>query len=287
MRSRDPGDPGIQFAAAFPRPGPALKGILATIAVFAIAGAIFMNWGPKAVGVAMFDWLALDPSHVLTRPWTIFTSGVLTSFDTYRHAFWSLLGLYFLTPDLEKRWGAWRLVRFVALSIAFGNLAVLAAALNPVAPQPPYLGIAFGPTAAITATAIAWAREHKNAQIRFLFFLPMSGKTLLWLTLGLAALYVVFMEKTPEGAFAPVGGAAAGLLLAGSPSPVRAVWLRVRLFFLRRRGARLDVASLTGDLEDRPRPKRAKGGPALRVVPGGLEDELKNRKPPKDKRYLN
>lgn len=286
MRSREP-EPQNPLSGVFPRPGPALKAILATIAAFAVAGAIFMNWGPKSAGVAMFQWLALEPHHVLSRPWTLFTSGVLTEYDTYRHAFWSLLGLYFLTPDLEKRWGAWRLVRFVLLSIAFGNLAVLAAALNPVAPQPPYLGIAFGPTAAITATAIAWALEHKNTQFRFLFFLPMTGKTLLWLTLGLAALYIVFMEKTPEGAFAPVGGAAAGLLLGGTPSPARAAYLRVRLFFLRRKGVKLDVASLAGLDDDRPsRPKR-KGGPSLRVVPGGLEDELKNRKPPKDKRYLN
>ena len=35
-------------------------------------------------------------------------------------------------------------------------------------------------------------------------------------------------------------------------------------------------------------PKRSsKGGPPLRVVQGGLDDDLKNRKPPKDKRYLN
>jgi hypothetical protein len=115
----------------------------------------------------------------------------------------------------------------------------------------------------------------------------MSGKVLLWLTLGLAALYVIFFEKTPEGAFAPVGGAVAGLLLGGSPSPLRAVWLRVRLFFLRRRGARLDVASLTGESDPKPRARRPRGGPSLRVVPGGLEDELKNRRPPKDKRYLN
>jgi membrane associated rhomboid family serine protease len=121
-----------------------------------------MNWGPKSVGLSMFEWLTFDPRHALVRPWTFVTSGILTEFDTYRHAFWSLLGLYFLTPDLEKRWGPWRLVRFFLFSIAFGNLAVLLAAINPIAPKMPIFGFAFGPTAAITATAIAWALENRN-----------------------------------------------------------------------------------------------------------------------------
>jgi hypothetical protein len=57
---------------------------------------------------------------------------------------------------------------------------------------------------------------------------------------------------------------------------------------LRRKGPSLTVESLT-EAGERPKPpKRASGkSPALRVVYGGLEDELKNRKPPKDKRYLN
>jgi hypothetical protein len=54
---------------------------------------------------------------------------------------------------------------------------------------------------------------------------------------------------------------------------------------MRRQGNALTVESLTGS--DRPRAPKRKGGPPLRVVQGGLDDDLKNRKPPKDKRYLN
>jgi hypothetical protein len=60
---------------------------------------------------------------------------------------------------------------------------------------------------------------------------------------------------------------------------------------MRRRGGGggITVEQLLSDDPPRPRPSVRRSGkaPPLRVVPGGLEDDLKNRKPPKDKRYLN
>jgi hypothetical protein len=44
------------------------------------------------------------------------------------------------------------------------------------------------------------------------------------------------------------------------------------------------------DLDPSARPKtsmKKRGGPPLRVVVGGLDEDLEKRKPPKDKRYLN
>jgi hypothetical protein len=102
-----------------------------------------------------------------------------------------------------------------------------------------------------------------------------------WITLGFCVLGVFFPGSVPECVVAPFGGFIAGLLLAGSPSPVRALYLRAKLALLRSRGerVRLDI--------DRPKPKkRAAGSPPLRVVTGGLDD-LEKRQPPKDKRYLN
>ena len=66
------------------------------------------------------------------------------------------------------------------------------------------------------------------------------------------------------------------------------MYLRVKLAIMRGRRDRAE-ASGTHESGARPSPegKRKRGGPPLRVVYGGLEDELKKRKPPKDKRYLN
>jgi hypothetical protein len=143
----------------------------------------------------------------------------------------------------------------------------------------------FGPSAALAALAVAWGRENAAAQIRLYFFLPISGRALVWITLGFCALGVFFPASVTESVASPFGGFIVGVLFAGSPSAMRALYLRARLFFLRRRGATVHI-----DLDPSARPKTAakkRGGPPLRVVSGGLDDDLEKRKPPKDKRYLN
>ena len=95
---REPGE----IMAAFPRPGRALKAVLTVIAVFAVAGAIIVNWAPGGeTGARLFTYLTFDPGHPLSRPWGVLTSGLLTSFEGISHALWSLFGLYILTPDLD------------------------------------------------------------------------------------------------------------------------------------------------------------------------------------------
>ncbi len=289
---REPGD----LAAALPRPGRALKAVLALVAIFAVLGAIVVHWAPGgAAGLDLWSFLAFEPNaflaHPIPRVWTLLTSGFLTVPDGVSHAIWSLVGLYFLTTDLEKRWGGGRMLRFLAISVVFGNLLVLAGTYLPGDGNVFHPRIAVGPLAAITATAIAWSRENAHRQIRFMFFIPMTGRTLFWLTIGMAGLSLLFLQGTPEGSFAPLGGVLAGVLFAGTPSPVRSLWLRLKLGSMRRKGGTLTVSDLLeGDL-DRPRvpaaPKRTGKSPPLRIVQGGLDDDLKNRKPPKDKRYLN
>lgn len=285
---REPSDIGI---GALPRPGRTLKAVLGTIAGFAVAGWLLHAWGPRGLDERIYDALAFRPAEALTRPWTLLTSGILTSTVAFSHALWALVGLYFLTPDLEKRWGGLRLLRFLALGIVAGNLLVLAVSKLPIGAEVFHPIQVFGPMAAIGAVSMAWARENKHAQIRFFFFLPMSGKTLYWATLALSIAPLVFRWDAPEGAAAYLGGAAAGAALGGTPSPVRSLWLGLKLKLLRRQSERAlaemnEPASSQRRVGDKPS-KRSGKAPPLRVVYGGLEDELKNRKPPKDKRYLN
>ena len=123
-----------------------------------------------------------------------------------------------------------------------------------------------------------------TAQIRLFFFLPVSGKAMLWLTLGFACLGLVYPAGMPEGIAAAFGGIVAGLLFSGSPSAVRSLYLRFRLRNLERQ-----ANAAMKRPGDRPSGagRRGAGAPPLRIVYGGLEEELKKRKPPKDKRYLN
>src|SRR4051812_15498126 len=115
-------EPGDVISAGFPRPGRVLKAILIALAAFAIVGAVVVNWAPGGkTGRDLFQFLVFDPRQPL-RVWTWLTSGILTSPVGFSHAIWSLIGLYFFTSDLEKRWGGARLLRFLAASIVLGNL---------------------------------------------------------------------------------------------------------------------------------------------------------------------
>lgn len=286
-----------EIVAGFPRPGRAMKAVLALVAIFAIAGAVVVHWAPGGErGAELYSWLAFEPGDLLRadrfpRFWTLITSSFLTLPVGVSHAIWSLVGLYFLTTDLEQRWGGAKLLRFLALSVVFGNVAVLLGSLAiPRGPAIFHPTMAVGPLAAITATAIAWSKLNASRQIRFMLFLPMSGKTLYWVTIGMAVLALVFLQGAPEGALAPLGGVAAGVLFSGAPSPLRALWLRLRLRWLRPKGG-LTVEQFLRDAEPgaarRPPPARSGKAPSLRVVRGGAEDPTKDPKPPKDKRYLN
>lgn len=265
--------------------------VLATIAVVSVIGAIVHNWAPgPPSGPKLWELFACTPEALgKLHLWTLVTSGILTSPISMGHVFFTLLGLYFLTPQLEKTWGGARLLRMLLVSVVVGNLTVLLVDRIPVGSAIFHPSMMYGAGAALAAVSVAWSREFANAQVRLFFVLPVTGRAFFWVTIGFCVLGLVYYQSVPEGAMAPFGGVAVGLALGGHPSPARALWLRLKLAVLRRRGAALTVESV---LDDAPRARPAKrtaskGGPSLRVVPGGLEDELKNRKPPKDKRYLN
>ncbi len=275
---------GPQVSVAFPRPGRALWTVLATMAALGIVTALMTTWGGGAESV--FGLLVYEPSRPLwQQPWTILTSGLLTSPASFGHLLFALVGIYFLGAPLEKRWGAWRFVRFLALAVIVGNLAtMLVGRLFPGAPDRFHPEYAFGPAAAITAIAVAWAREYSDSTVQLFMVLPIRGRTLFWLTVGFCVLDLVYPAGMPEGVVAPFGGLAVGLLFAGSPSLVRSTWLHLRLALLRRQSGSVRVEDV---LARKPTRRARSGAPPLRVVSGGLEEVLKKRTPPKDKRYLN
>jgi membrane associated rhomboid family serine protease len=277
-------DPSI--ALALPRPGRGLKAVLVTVFALGILNALFFTWVPS-VGTTILDALACDIERVWHgQLWRLLTSGLLTNPTSYGHLFGTLVGLYFLAPDLERRWGTGRLLRFLAYAVVAGNLAVIAFdALVPASAQERFHPReTFGALAAIAAIAVAWARDNATATVRLFFVLPVRGQWLLWATVGFCVLDLIFPAALPEGVVAPFGGVAVGLLLGGSPSPVRAAYLRLKLLLLRRRARTLDVSDAGGSAKPR-RPRT--GGPPLRVVSGGADEAVHKREPPKDKRYLN
>ena len=63
---------------------------------------------------------------------------------------------------------------------------------------------------------------------------------------------------------------------------MRTLYLQAKLRFIRRQTGSIGMP-LVRTAPRKPRP----GSPPLRIVQGGLDEDLSKRQPPKDKRYLN
>ena len=275
------------FAFAFPRPRRGLTILLATIAALGIVTAFLNTWIPQAK--LIMPALQGDRDAIFQgQLWRLVSSGLLTDPARMWHLIFTLLGLYFFGPDLEKRWGAWKFAGVLALAVAAGNaLVLLGDAVMPAGDARFHMPTFYGAGAAIAAIVVAWSRENADRQALF-FILPVRGKYLLWITLAGCVMNLIFPAALPEGVIAPFGGMLVGLLVAGSPSMARRAYLRTKLFLLRRqeRKIRGNGDSIAPPLRPQKRSRPA-NAPPLRVVQGGLDEVLKNRKVPKDKRYLN
>ena len=273
---------------ALPRPGPGLKALLILIAGLGIFQALLVHYVEG--GAQLFELLACTSEAVLRgEVWRLFTAALLTQPNAMGHLLFTLVMFFFLAPDLERRWGTWRFIRFVAFSAALGFL--LSIALDRLVPGGPrffHPPLMFGAGAVIAAIAIAWSKMNAQRQILLFFVLPVSGKSLFWITIGFCALGFVYPDGVPEGLASPFGGVLAGMLLGGSPSALRQIYLRLKLAVLRRQASTPDIEIMPASTRKPKAPPARRGhAPALRVVQGGAEDDLKKRRPPKDKRYLN
>ncbi len=285
------------FAQATSRLGPGLKAVLAIIAGIGLLEALLVHWVGWNDG-----WLFLvcTPEAVLHgQVWRLLTSGFLTDIAHPMGLLFTLAGLYFLSPELERRWGTKRFLGFLALSVVLGN--VLAIGVDWLAPasfgllHPRAL---FGADAALVGTAIAWGVNNREQQVNLFMVIPVRGQTLVWITIAGCFLYLLYL-----GDVAGFGGVVTGLTMVGEPSALRRGYLRLRLALLRNRaGGRTPTAA---DILRSKGPilRKAPGDrPPLRIVHGGYgEDADKpggkssgdkgsargSGDPSKDKRYLN
>ncbi len=280
------------FAQATSRLGPGLKWVLGIIGGVGLLEALVVNWvGWKEAWL----FLVCTPELVLRgQVWRLLTAGVLTDISHPMGLIFTLVGLFFLSPDLEKRWGTRRFLLFLALSVVAGN--ALAIAVDRVAPESLGLlhpGMLYGASAALVGTAIAWGVNNREQQVNLFMVMPVRGQTLVWITIGGCFLYLLYL-----GDVAGFGGVITGLTMVGEPSAVRRAYLRLKLALLRSRsGGRTPTAAEILRSKDpilRKGSAKAKSRgdrPPLRVVQGGQADEhgSRDRKsdPPKDKRYLN
>jgi hypothetical protein len=111
------------------------------------------------------------------------------------------------------------------------------------------------------------------------FVLPVTSTGLIVFVIAMSVMTVIVRAQGPSGLVSPFGGMLAGWLFGGSsPSPLRRLWLKLRL-------AQLDVEAKR---EARDRRKRAEKS-GLRVISGGRDDDGDDEKPNSSRgdRWLN
>jgi membrane associated rhomboid family serine protease len=276
-----------QVSYVLPRPGPALKALLIVIGGLAIVRAVLEGHGSAGASIVAALWCTRD-AVLHGQVWRLVTSGLIAPPGILGLVL-QLVGLYFLGSVLELQWGARRFLTFFFSAVVLGNVVSLVAGY--LAPGVALLGqhAFFGPDVAVFATLVAWAVENGDARVQLYFLIPIKGRYLAWITLGTCVYFVATGSAQPEGVAGLFAGVGFGVLAAGRPSRLRRAYLQAKLFVLRRRSSTLRASDILSPSRGpaAPRRPRTASSPPLRVLPGGLEDALKNRKPPKDKRYLN
>jgi len=247
------------------------------LGLFAIwlAFAVGLNWG--GASPAIFELLCGNTERILHGEiWRLFTAPLLhIPSGTISHILFTLLGLYFLSPSLEREWGPKRFLRFLGGSAVFAyafqmvvELALPATVAEKVVPS-----MWFGAGAVVSAVSIAWALTFRGRTINLMFVIPVTTRGLLIFVVLMNVMYLIAQVAAPEGLIAPFGGMLAGWLFgSGSPSPLRRAWLKLKL-------AQLDAEARRE--ADARKQRVAKSG--LQVLEGGRgrdSDDDEPKKPP-------
>jgi membrane associated rhomboid family serine protease len=253
-----------------PRPGKALLWVMGVLVSIWVMFAVAVNYG--GLDKEVFFLFAGNTQAILHgEVWRLFTAGLMhfpQGGAGVSHIVNVLLGLYFLAPTMEARWGSRRLLWFLLGCLLTGFLAQMTVeALFPRTIGQPYW---YGAIGAIEGIAVAWALSHRGQVVRLFFVLPVTSTGLLVFVIGFSVFLVLANGQMHEGLITPFGGMLGGYLFgAGTPSPARRLLLKVRYFFIARRAA-----------------KSRGNQPKLRIIEGGDSPPM-GRRPPTDKRFLN
>jgi membrane associated rhomboid family serine protease len=243
------------------RPGRALIAVMVALSAIWLMFAIAINWGGASEDVFL---LFCGNTELIVRGqvWRLFTAPLMhLPSGTIGHILWSVLGLLFLAPTLEQRWGPARLLRFLFLSsiIAYGFQMLFEIAVPASIGKRLSGDYWFGAVPVLEAVAVAWALNFRGQTVRLFGLVPVTSTTMLLFIVAMSVLRVVAASPGPEGLVSPFGGMVAGWLLGGgTPSPLRRAYLRLRLAQLDREASR-NVRTSTSGKKDGP----------LRVIEGG------------------
>ncbi len=150
---------------------PAVKWLLIANFAVAVLGVMLRAMGLRGV----FDWLALYPPAVPTRPWTLLTYMFVHA--GFLHLLFNMIGLFFFGPPLEEKWGSAAFWRFYFVA-GFGG-AILSFFLPGA--------VVVGASGAVYGVLLAYAMIWPDNLIYLWGILPIKAK---WFMAALIAISV-------------------------------------------------------------------------------------------------
>ncbi len=217
-----------------------------TVGILIVAQVAASLLGALGRGYGLVDLAALVPALVWRgEVWRLVT-WVFFETDPLSLVFGALT-LFWFGRDLCNAWGPRRfLFTFFGLAVA----ASLATSLIALA-WPALLGYGWtGSWPVVTALIVAWAMIFPERQILFMLALPVSGRALLWLTLGGTLLYAVFGRLH---AYVPHLAAQSLMVLYTRGYSLRGLWQSLRIKSYERRARRRASHLKVVKKEDPPR----------------------------------
>jgi membrane associated rhomboid family serine protease len=209
---------------------PTVGGLVTAVVAASLVGAL-------GRGAGLVEAAALVPALVWRGELWRLVTWVFFEADPLSLLFGALT-LYWFGKDLCFAWGS---RRFLA---TFFGFAVLSAAVTCLVGRflwpSVYASAWTGSWPVLSALIIAWAMIFPERQILFMLALPISGRALLWLTLGGTLLYGIFGRLH---AYVPHLAAQLGMLAYARGWSLRGFWQTLRIKQYERRARRRARAS--------------------------------------------
>lgn len=196
---------------------PVVKRLLIACTAITVALLVLARVDPGLASV-VFHYTVLSPGLVVHGfVWQLVTY-LFIHIDPM-HLLFNMLGLYFFGPMFERTWGPRSFLRFLLLAgVGAGVVVVLAGLAIPAWDEPTN-----GLSGAIVALVTAFAVMYPEQQVYFYGLLPIKGKHLVLIGIGLDLLFALAGSNTSLPAH--LGGYGMGyLLVTGKWRPSR--WIK-------------------------------------------------------------
>ncbi len=189
--------------------------IIATYLIFAL-------FGRSPIAAQIYSALMLSPYEVVHsfQVWRLVTYAFLHDIGSPMHVIFNALVLYMMGPPLEDRWGEKRFVVFTFTAIVLGGVMVVLCYL---------LGLSHASVVGFSAVTIglviAWGITYSTQQILILGLIPITGKQLVFVTIGMEILYAVSANSIASAAH--FGGILAGIIFTMGlykPQRIKQLW---------------------------------------------------------------